>query len=341
MAGAACSFATITPGASPPQATRDDGAEQIAIPVTGSLQNPAWSPDGDRLVFTRFIKGYNAGPADLFIFRFRSGATRSLVSDGNDNVNLPGSAWNHTTNRIAFSSSREPHDEIYVIDAEGPTNAEEQITHRDNQMAYEPTFLQDGQWLVFESHPLNVETHGVITTYKIDGSQPYRALTAPDDDCRQPNWSPPGDHILYQRFANGQWDIWVMAADGTGKRQVTAGAGDKTDASFSPDGQWIAYSSDEGGLTNANLFILPTLGGRPTRLTTFNGYDGAPSWSPDGRWIAFESTSQDPDNSAGATLWRISVPEQFRPANFTSFWPMIKRSAPLPLSSLMHPYGFA
>ena len=295
-------------------AARSDGAEPIAIPITGSLQNPAWSPDSDRLVFTRFADGYNAGSADLSIFRLSSSELRLMISNGSVNVNMPGAAWNRLTDQITFSSDQLPHDEIYTFYAEGAANDGWQITERDEWMAYEPTYSRDGEWVVFESHPLDVETNGVITKYKIDDSQPYQALTATGDDCRQPNWSPTGNLILYQKFANGQWDIWVMAPDGTAQRQVTVGAGDKTDASFSPDGQWIVYSSDEGGLDNANLFIIPATGGTPTRLTTFSGYDGAPSWSPDGRWIAFESTPGEPDDSAGSTLWRIPAPESFRPA---------------------------
>ncbi len=295
---------------SPP---RSDSATPIAIVLDGSLQNPAWAPDSDQLAFTRFVEGYNVGAADLFIHRISSGKSRMLVSNGGVNVNLPGSAWNRVTDYITFSSDVAQHDEIYAIYAEGRPNDGWQITHRSDRMAYESTYSRDGEWVVFESHPLDVETQGVITKYKTDDSQPYQDLTAADEDCRQPNWSPAGDGILYQKFANGQWDIWVMAPDGTGQRQVTTGPGDKTDASFSPDGRWIVYSSDEGGLAHANLFIIPTAGGASTRLTTSGGYDGAPAWSPDGRWIAFESTPGDPDGSAGSTLWRIPVPERFRP----------------------------
>jgi TolB protein len=163
-----------------------------------------------------------------------------------------------------------------------------------------------GAWVVFESHPLDVENNGVITRYKVDGSGEYEALTAASDDARQPNWSPAGDLILYQQFANGQWDIWVMAPDGADKRQVTNGPGDKTDAAFSPDGRFIVYSSDAGRLAFANLFTLPVSGGAPTQLTHYDGYDGAPSWSPDGSWIAFESSPGDPDEG-GTTLWLTAV----------------------------------
>ncbi len=309
--------ATVQPVAThipaPEPTTRTDGALPLALPASGSLQNPAWSPDSGKLLFTRFANGYNTGPADLLVFDLMTEFTRTLVSDGSDNVNLPGSAWNRVTGYIVFASSRGPHDEIYAIYVDGRANDEWQVTDRDDRAAYEASFSPDGDWIVFESHPLEVEGNGIITQYKIDGSQPYRALTAAGDDCRQPNWSPAGDLIVYQKFADNQWDLWTMTPSGSNHRKITTGPGDKTDASFSPDGKWIVYSSDEGKLDYANLFIIPSGGGEPVRLTTHSGYDGAPSWSPDGRRIAFESAPGDPEESNGTSLWQIAVPQQFVP----------------------------
>lgn len=302
-----CSSATNNEGGDTPT-MRDDGARQVSITTTGSLQNPAWSPDGSSLLFTRFTGGYNEEPADLLIIDLNDNSLKTLVSDGSGNVNLPGSSWNGTTDKIIFSSSREPHDEIYRIDEDGTTGDETKITARDDLMAFEPSLSPDGQTVVFESHTVDVEDNGIITKYKLDGSEGYTTLTDENDDCRQPNWSPAGNRIVYQCLEGAQWDLWVMDTDGTDKSQLTSGAGDKTDASFSPDGQRIVYSSDEGELEFANLFVISVAGGNSTQVTTYDGYDGAPSWSPDGDQIAFESFPGDPDGSAGTTLWIIDAP---------------------------------
>jgi len=289
--------------------SRDDGASQIEIDSEGSLQNAAWSPDSDALLFTAFRSAYNDGPADLVVADSDGGSPHVLVSDGSDNVNLPGSSWSSATEQIVFSSSRDPHDEIFAIDDNASSGDEWPITSRDDFMAYEPTFSPDGEWVVFESHAVDQEDNGVITRFRVDGSGDYEALTSADDDCRQPNWSPAGDKILYQRLADGTWDIWVMNDDGTDAQRVTSGQGDKTDASFSPDGDWIVYSSDENELDLANLFVVPVDGGASTRVTEWPGYDGAPSWSPDGSKIAFESFPGDPDDSDGTRLYVIDAPE--------------------------------
>jgi TolB protein len=294
--------------ATPPDLQREDGALRVSIHLDGSLQNPQWSPDSHSLLFTRFRGGYNVEPADLFIVDLGSGNSRVLVSEGSENVNLPGSSWNPLTGRIAFSSSREPHDEIYVVDDDGIRGDEVKITDRADLVAYEPSLSPDGQWIVFESHQLDVDDNGIIVKYKVDRTRPYQDLTDPHDDCRQPNWSPGGDQILYQKFSAGQWDIWTMNSDGTHHQKLTNGPGDKTDASFSPDGQWIVYSSNEFGIEYANLFITPASAGNAIQLTEHEGYDGAPSWSPDGKKVAFESYPGDPDASSGTTLWIIDVP---------------------------------
>jgi TolB protein len=290
---------------------RNDGATQISLPTPGSLQNPAWSPDSDELLFTQFKNGYNEEPADLHIINLDTAVVRLLVSDGSGNVNLPGSAWNAATQLIVFSSSREPHDEIFVIDDGGWPGEEQRVTSRGGFMAYEPSFSPDGQWIVFESHVVDMDDNGVITKCKADGSGGYVVLTDSDDDCRQPNWAHQGDHIVYQRLANGQWDLWVMDTDGANKRQITSGTGDKTDASFSPDGTRVVYSSDEDELEFANLFIIPVTGGASTRITNYTGYDGAPSWSPDGKQIVFESYPGDPDGSPGTSLWVIDAQDLY------------------------------
>lgn len=339
-----CSFVIQSEVRAIENLNRNDGAYQIQISEYGSLQNSAWSPDEKSILFTRFRNAYNEEPADLFIFNLQNGIIKSLVADGSGNINLPGSSWNAKTNKIVFTSTCDPHDEIFIIERNGNPGDENRITNCQNEVAYEPTLSPDGQWIVFESHILDVEENGIVIKYEIDGSSGYQELTSPNEDCRQPNWSPAGDLILYQKLFNGQWDIWVMETDGTNRRKVTIGTGDKTDAAFSPDGKWIVYSSDEGEIEFANLFVISVSGGSTERITNFDGYDGAPSWSPNGDKISFESYPGDPDESQGTTLWVLDLPTKVnKKKNFllpTKF--SLKQNYPNPFNSkTVFQYGLA
>jgi len=289
---------------------RNDNAVKLEIDLAGSIQNPAFSPDGKSIVFTNFKKGYNKPPSDLYIYNLETKDLKPLISDGSSNVNLPGKCWNDSLKAIIFSSDREPHDDIYYISENGTSGSEIRITNRTDSVGYEPTFSPDGNWLVFENHKLDEEKNGIITKYKLNGTSAYIHLTASGEDCKQPNWSPKGNKILYQKEANNQWDIWVMNTDGSGKTKITDFSGNKTDAVFSHDGQYIIFSSENDDVKLANIYKVLLSGGNPIRLTNYDGYDGAPSISPDGTKLAFESVSSDPDKSDGTSLWLLNLSDK-------------------------------
>ena len=278
---------------------RNDNGVTLNIPLSGSLQNPAFSPNDSSIIFTRFVNAYNVEPAEIYKFNLTTKQLTLLVSDGSGNINLPGSSWNN--GKVVFSSSRDPHDEIYMIPENGQTGDETQITNRTNKVAYEPTLNPTGDWIVFESHLLDVETDGIITKYKVDGTSSYIELTNQGDDCRQPNWSPKNNKILYQKKSNGQWNIWIMDIDGTNKTQLTSNLGNCTDASFTSDGQNIIFSSDYQ-VKIANIYKISIDKTNLVKLTNYDGYDGAPSISNDGGKLIFESKNGDPDGSSGTKI---------------------------------------
>jgi len=309
LATGRCSPSTAMPTASQ---ARSDGAIRLTTPPgPASDQNPAFSPDGTRLVFTRFDNGYNEGPAGLFLLDLHDTAiiTRLTPAEDQDNVNLPGAAWNGVKGRIILSSDRDEADELWRIAPDG-SDFTRVTVHTDTTWYSEPSWSPDGEWIVFEvSQPGGSEDGRVGRIWKVrsDGSDPT-PLTDGGHDDRQPNWSPSGERILFQRrtLPDGQWDIYTIAPDGSDLQQVTTTASDDTDASWSPGGGCIVYSSDYGGLSVANIYLIPADGGTPARITNDETYDGAPSWSPDGGWIAFESATGGEDSPSA--LWRIAVP---------------------------------
>lgn len=70
-------------------------------------------------------------------------------------------------------------------------------------------------------------------------------------------------------------------------RQVTFGAGLQHEPTWSPNGQSLAYTSDQDG--NLDIWVQAMSNTKPIRLTSSTAHDSQPAWSPDGRWIAFRS----------------------------------------------------
>ena len=69
--------------------------------------------------------------------------------------------------------------------------------------------------------------------------------------------------------------------------KITSAARFESEPAWSPDGQWIAYSSDRSG--NFDIWIRPVGDGRPIQISSDPGRDWQPSWSPDGHTIVFRS----------------------------------------------------
>jgi len=130
--------------------TRPDGAVRLTDPPHGaSDQNPAFSPDGTYLLFTRFEKGYNEGPSAIYLLELATGNINLLTTaPDSDSVNLPGTSWNMASGRITFASDREDTDEIWTMAADG-SNLYRVTHHTKPGYFIEPSFSPDGQWIEY------------------------------------------------------------------------------------------------------------------------------------------------------------------------------------------------
>src|SRR5712692_5446339 len=83
-------------------------------------------------------------------------------------------------------------------------------------------------------------------------------------------------------------DLWSVSRHGGEASSVNAGSGAETDLILSPDGTQMLFIGEYDG--NVDVFVIPSEGGIPKRLTYHPAQDRAAGWSPDGKRILFRST---------------------------------------------------
>src|SRR5204862_980567 len=86
-------------------------------------------------------------------------------------------------------------------------------------------------------------------------------------------------------------DIWTADEDGKNVRRITANKARDVYPRFSPDGKWIAFSSDRNG--NMDVFIMPAAGGAAKQLTSHSADDVVLGWTPDSLGVLFSSSRGD------------------------------------------------
>jgi dipeptidyl aminopeptidase/acylaminoacyl peptidase len=122
-------------------------------------------------------------------------------------------------------------------------------------------------------------------------------LTSTDAD-RDAAWSADGRLIAFMSERDGNAEIYVMNADGTGQTRLTTDPGFDADPTFSPDGQIAFNSTRDGG--KPEIYVMNGDGTGQTRLTFDPASDRQADWSPNGDYIAFES-----DRSGNFDLYAI------------------------------------
>jgi len=100
-------------------------------------------------------------------------------------------------------------------------------------------------------------------------------------------------------------DIWVANEDGSAAQRLTDNKARDIYPRFSPDGKWIAFSSNRDG--NYDVYVVAADGGRPRQLTFHTANDNVVGWTPDSKRILFSSARGQGAFPTVATLYTISA----------------------------------
>jgi Tol biopolymer transport system component len=115
-------------------------------------------------------------------------------------------------------------------------------------------------------------------------------LTSDPADDRRPAWSPDGRRIAFESNRDGNFDIYLVGADGDGLVRLTDHPAQDRRPSWTPDGTRIVFQSDREGSVDLWRLQLETLAA--SRITDYPGDEEVPAVSPDGRRLAFMSSRE-------------------------------------------------
>src|SRR3954464_831263 len=141
------------------------------------------------------------------------------------------------------------------------------------------------------------------------------------------SWSPDGSKVAVITNISGRANVWIVPATGGWPKQLTVSEQRQIDPVWSPDGDWIAFSSDYGGNEQWDIFLVSPKNGTVINLTNTPDVSEIDArWSPDSQTLAFRSK---PKNAAPYDIQvmnvrtrKISAITQGTPAGFDNSDPI-------------------
>jgi TolB protein len=135
-----------------------------------------------------------------------------------------------------------------------------------------PDIASDGRSVLFERPAGGAQRDGIVLLGGFDSEEP-RALGRGS----APRFSRDGKWITFLRRRDGQTDVWLMRADGSGKRQLTNSSFDEEYPSVSPDGAHVVFASVRPPSSQSQIYLLRVQDGKQMQLTQA-GQNSRPLW---------------------------------------------------------------
>ncbi len=253
-------------------------------PAASSDDSPAFSPDGQRLAFSRNV----ALTSEIYLLVLSGdlapkGEPKQLTSkhhfgkwpvwtaDGREiiaSLGLISEFHEAELWRIPVDHGGMPQPVPTFIKGRNPA-----ISRRGDRLAFTRLLSDDNIWRVEVPGPNR------------KASDPISLISSTYVDAA-PQYSPDGKRIVFTSARSGHTEIWVCASDGSDALQLTS-MGTAGSPRWSPDGQRIVFDSNVEG--QFELYMIDAGGGSPRRMTNDPADDAVASWSRDGRLIYFVS----------------------------------------------------
>jgi Tol biopolymer transport system component len=259
----------------------------------------AVSPDGETLVF-QALELQPRASINLWSTSARGTGGLSRVTAGSYFDSGP--SFSNDGSRVYFSSNRNSIlPRIWSIRATGAGGIS-MLTQGDSWDSLPCADVKNGR-VFYSSKPL-FSSSIQIWSIALDGGLPTQLA-----EGEYPRVSPDGQWLLFsQRDSDtGKRKIWKMKSDGVSPTQLTSSTdSDDIQATWSPDGKYVLFSSDmakdSNGNRNFDIWVMRNDGGGLTQLTTNGSTDMWPVFGANGKTVFFNS-----NRGFRWELWRMEI----------------------------------
>ena len=192
--------------------------------------------------------------------------------------------------RLAFGTEDAREAAVWIYDLAGTSSMRRLTVGGRNRY---PIWSADGERIAFQS-----DREGDVSIFwqRADGTgRAERLTTAEPGTFHVPeSWSPKGDRLLFSTFTKASLGASLWALSIADRKAEPLGSVQSSNAIlpaavFSPDGRWVAYNSDETGLTGVYVQPYPATG---AKYPISRGRASFPVWSPDGKAIVYIDTAR-------------------------------------------------
>jgi len=260
-----------------------DGSNVRRVTTHPAFDNyPVFSPDGTQIAFQ---SNRDDEHIEVYLQNLNDDSPPRRLTTSGSFTGLAPKCWSPDGTRMLVYTNQNGKARIELIEVE-PLPAQVLLEDEAADLSF-PRVSADGKRLLYEARLADRRVELRVT--ELDTKRTAVVFrTEPDYSelfSLSPAWSPDNSLIAFSARANGNSEIFTVAPDGSGLRNLSRNPLLDSSPVFSADGRELVFARDTYG--RAQLYRMDTNGERQRRVTDAPGYEMSPAVSPDGVHLAF------------------------------------------------------